>query len=327
MNPDSKPPVTPTPPVAPTTAPAPAQAQANSTPEASPLKQIRTFQGDIAEALGQQKTSIFSLQQQAHAKNVAVARLAPELPEDLAGKKKIIMLVIGTIVLVGLGVGGTWYAYSQYKIKTALPVVTIATNRFINVQNTLDFDATTLNRDSLVSAVRTERAVTPAPGAVQQIQLHNGAGAAAPLISTEDFLNILQTSAPGNLVRAFDPLFMIGILGGLPTAPAGGPTHTFIIIKLDSFESAFPGMLAWEPTLANDILPLFAGDAEVQNVTAQSPFTDITIQNKDARILRDGNGHTVLLYSFYANNYLIITDTEDSLRALIGLLDSQTLSR
>lgn len=304
MNPDGTPPI----PVSPV-APAPTPVPTNPVPEVSPLKQIRTFQGDIAEALGQQKTSIFSLQQQAHAKNAAADRLAPELPKDFSGSRKIIMLILGTVVLVGLGAGGTWYAYSQYKIKTALPVITVAPNRFIRVQNSVTIDPLTLTRDSLISTVRTEQAKALLVGSVEEIQLN---------VKTEDFLNLLQASTPGNLVRALDPLFMLGILGG---------SHTFIIIKLDSFENAFPGMLAWEPTLANDLLPLFASDAEGQNISATSSFSDITIQNKDARVLKDINSHTVLLYSFYANNYLIITDNEDSLRALIGLLDSQTLSR
>jgi hypothetical protein len=304
MNPDNTPPIPNTP--------------NNPTASESPLKQIRTFQGDIAEALDQQKTSVFSLQQQAHAKNAAVAKLAPENPEESSGQKKIILLIIGTIVLVGLGAGGAWYAYTQYKTKTALPTVVVVPNRFINVQNSLTIDTSTLTRDSLVAAVRAENAKSLAAGTVEEIQLN---------LHTENFLNLLQISTPGNLVRALDPLFMLGVLGSSINNPTGGLTHTFLIIKLDSFENAFPGMLAWEPTLANDLLPLFASDAEVQNVSVTSTFSDITIQNKDARILKDGNGHTVLLYSFYANNYLIVTDTEDSLRTLIGLLDSHTLSR
>jgi hypothetical protein len=301
MNPDNIPPVSNTP-----------------TPPPSPLKQIRTFQGDIAEALGKQQTSVFSLQQRERAKGEAASKLAPESQKESSGNKKIILLILGTIILVGLGGGGTWYAYTQYKVKSALPIVTVVPNRFISVQNSLTIDTSTLTRDSLIAAIRTENAKTFAPGAVEELQLN---------MTTEDFLNLLQASTPGNLVRALDPLFMLGELGGSVDTPAGGLTHTFLIIKLDSFENAFPGMLDWEPTLATDMLPLFATDAEVQNVSATSTFSDITIQNKDARILKDINGHTVLLYSFYANNYLIITDNEDSLGALIGLLDSQTLSR
>src|SRR6185312_10238563 len=271
-----------------------------------------------AEALNEQKASVFSLQQQAHAKNAAINKLAPEPAKDYSGMQKIILLIFGTIVLLALGIGGAWYAYTQYKVKTALPAVVVVPNRFLNVQSSVTIDTTSLTRDSLIADIRAEDAKSFAAGTIEEIQLN---------LQTEDFLNLLQASTPSSLVRAFDPLFMLGVLGSSIENPAGGPTHTFLLVKLDSFENAFPGMLAWEPTLANDVLPLFASDGEVQNVSATSTFSDITIQNKDARILKDNNGHTVLLYSFYANNYLIITDNEDSLRALIGLLDSQTLSQ
>ena len=309
MNPENVPPISNIPPTAPTPS-------APSAPEISPLKQIRTFQGDIAEALNEQKSTVFSLQQQAHAKNVATAKLAPEPPRESSGSKKIILLILGTIVLLGLGAGGVWYTYTQYKVKTALPVVATVSNRFINVQNTDTLDATSLTRDTLIAAVRAEKNKSSAAGNIEQIQFN---------LNTEDFVNLLQASTPGNLVRALDPLFMLGVLTSSPDALEGGTTHTFLLVKLDSFENAFPGMLAWEPTLSNDLLPLFATDAEVQNVSATSTFSDITIANKDARVLKDNNGHTVLLYSFYGIGYLIITDNEDSLRALIGLLDSQQL--
>lgn len=304
MNPDSAPPVS-NPPTL-------------ETPEVSPLKQIRTFQGDVAEALKEQKASVFSLQQQAHAKNQAISKLAPEPPKDYSRSQRIILLVLGTIVLVALGAAGTWYAYTQYKVKTALPAVVVVPNQFLNVQNTTTIDTTGLTRDSFIADVRAEDAKTFAAGTIEQIQIN---------LQTEDFLNLLQASTPSSLVRAFDPLFMLGVFGSSPDNPMGGPTHTFLIVKLDSFENAFPGMLNWEPTLAADVLPLFATDAEVQNVSATSTFSDITIANKDARILKDNNGHTVLLYSFYADNYLIITDNESTLGSLVNLLDSQTLSR
>ena len=55
--------------------------------------------------------------------------------------------------------------------------------------------------------------------------------------------------------------------------------------------------------------------------------SDITIKNKDARILKSPTGQTVLLYSFYNNNMLILTDNEETLRALLTKLDSEKLSR
>ena len=53
----------------------------------SPLKQIRTFQGDVAEALGKQKESIFSIQQSEQLKR-ASGGTVPEADNDAESDKK-----------------------------------------------------------------------------------------------------------------------------------------------------------------------------------------------------------------------------------------------
>ena len=101
---------------------------------------------------------------------------------------------------------------------------------------------------------------------------------------------------------------------------------TFLIIKLSSFENAFAGMLAWEKTLSQDIGPLFATSELLRNLPIDSVFTDIVDKNKDIRILMF-NDQTVLLYSFFDNNKLIITDNIDTLRILVDRLIQEKLSR
>jgi hypothetical protein len=157
-----------------------------------------------------------------------------------------------------------------------------------------------------------------ATGTIDHIQFYSAA-ATTTLLKTADFLNILQVQAPRSLVRAFDPLFMYGIVGGSPSA--------FLIIKLDSFENAFPGMLAWEQTLEADIGGLFVTRDAAQNLPADTSFIDTAIKNKDVRILRDEAGNTILLYSFYSNNLLIITDSIYTLDNIESRLTSESLAR
>lgn len=296
--------------------------------ENSSLKQIRTYQGDVADALKNQSESLVSIRRAELVKQGGGNEFAPRrTPEEEALRKsreKTLLLVLGTLILLVLGGIGIWYAYTSYKTKSALPVVVVIPNKFISSEISIDLNISGLARDSFLSTFNLERNKEIKSGNIEQIQLKRNS-TSTPLINTEDFLNILNTKAPSSLVRAFDPLFMLGLIGD--TSLASSTPHTFLLIKLDSFENSYAGMLAWEKDLSNDFLSLFASDETISNIPSDVPFQDITIQNKDARIIKDQNNNTILLYSFYDNNMLIITDNESSLRALIIRLNTSKLSR
>lgn len=308
-------------------------------PEPSPLKQIRTFQGDIAAALGQKKSSVVSLRQAEIARDKARDILAPALKDARAqqqqvqirsqveskGRKQTLLLLLGTIILLGLGGTGSWYAYTTYKTESALPVITKAANHFIVTEKTETLDAGFINRQALIDILVAREATATSTGALT-LDLRLGRSDTSPLLSTQDFLTLIRASAPPSLVRSFDPFFMLGILGTI-AGQTGTSTHPFLLIRLDSFENAFPGMLAWEKTLPINLLPLISPLGQAPALAPEAVFSDVTIKNKDARILKDTNGRTVFLYSFFNNDLLIITDNEDALRALITRLTTETLTR
>jgi len=287
----------------------------------SPLKQIRTYQGDVANALHTQHESIVSIQRAEVARSATNQETKKSAsPEDIEARESSrtgILLSLGILILLLLGTGGGYYAYIGYKAKIAVPTAIAIPNAFFGTDTLINFNALTLTRESLIQAVLTEQAKTT--GGIEQIELRKGEGDTANLLYTEGFFAILQTHAPSSLIRAFDPLFMFGTLGT--------PKHTFLLIKLDSYENAYAGMLEWERDLALDILPLFGNAETVASIPSDTPFVDITIQNKDARILKSPNGKTVLLYSFFDNNMLIIADNEETLKSLMTRLTSEKLTR
>lgn len=294
-----------------------------STEENSPLKQIRTYQGDVASAINKQNETLVSIQRaqaQKNAQGFSSGKLkSPEEMLEEKSKKTAILLLVGMVFLIGLGATGAWYAYKGYKAKTALPTQLITPNKFLITESSTNLDALALNKDSFIQAVQSEWIKEDTSG-IKQLQLERGAPENQKLLTTEDFLSLIQSHAPANLIRSFDPLFMFGFIGGKPK-------HTFLLIKLDSFDNAFPGMIEWEKYLADDTLPLFNSYDVSKSIASQTSFSDITIKNKDARILKSPSGQTVLLYSFYNNNMLILTDNEETLRALLTRLDSEKLSR
>jgi hypothetical protein len=268
----------------------------------APLKQIRTFQGDIAEALERQQESLVSIQRAEHLKRGNV-----EPSSNDSTRKQSLLLILGSLLLVALGSAGVWYAYNEFVKKTTTPTIAVPTNRFVtaNTEANLNITASS-SRDTVISALSGVASNVPQEG-LHHIQI--------PLSSSE-FLQTLESRAPGSLVRAFDPLFMYGVLGKSP----------FLIIKLISFENAFAGMLTWEKNLVEDLGPMFTTSTILKNIPVGSAFTDLTDRNKDVRVLMFEE-NPVLLYSFYDNNMLIITDNIDILRTLIDRLNREKLSR
>lgn len=281
--------------------------------DGTPLKQIRTFQGDVAEALQKQRESLVSIQQIEHLKKSSTRSATLTPLENSKSRTESFYLLLGSLVLFVLGVVGAWYAYNEFVIKSATPIMTAPANRFVSADVEINLNLGTTSRETLINTL--VGAVEGVPA--RELRHINFA------LSTNEFLEMLETRAPGSLVRAFDPLFMFGAFG---ESPAMDGASTFLIIKLVSFENAFAGMLAWEKNLSQDIGPLFATAEFSKSMPRGSTFTDITDRNKDVRILALGD-QPILLYSFFDNNMLIITDHVETLRTLIDRLTREKLSR
>lgn len=137
-------------------------------------------------------------------------------------------------------------------------------------------------------------------------------------------------------MRALDSKFMLGFLG------TQNATETFLLIRVDSFGHAFAGMLEWERDLWGDLGAILSPKTLV--VTAPTPtaatssptttafltfesevsdvFEDLTVRNKDARVLRNGRGDIIFLYAFLDQKTLLITAN----RAIFETLASKVAS-
>lgn len=305
-------------PVAPAENP-PAEAGAPSS-----LKQIRTFEGDVAEAIKKQNESLISIQRKEEKKREAVQTLSPnagvQVEGESSGTVRALILALTTIVLIGGGGYGAYYAWTNYSTKTAPPIISTPTNQFVSASAETNIDASTLGRQSVINIVTEARHKDRGSSSLEQLVWRHGNTPDAELLSTSDFLIRLASHAPSALVRAFNPLFMFGVLGS-------APGHAVMLIKLNSFENAFPRMLDWEPKIAEDILALFADEDTVGGTSATEEFTDKTIQNHDTRVLKDSSGNIVFMYGFFDNSILIMTDGEEAFRTVINRLQSQKLSR
>jgi hypothetical protein len=239
---------------------------------------------------------------------------------------------LGSVVLIAMGGLGAWFGYQELLRRSAPPVISIPENRFITSGSEINLNLLTSNRERFAIAFAETISGTPV-GELRHVVMRKGEGNAAPILTTTEFLALIESRAPGNLVRAFDQLYMTGSIGANP----------FIVIRLGSFENAFAGMLAWESTMGEDLIPLFSSPELMKAIEETNVFRDVIVRNKDVRVLsgtlvsaqQDEDGEVVtsttttpvLLYSFFDNNMLIITNKIEALQTLIDRLTREKLSR
>src|SRR3989344_2019749 len=116
-------------------------------PEETPLKQIRTFQGDVAEVLQRERGSLVSIQRAEHLKKNP---LHDTSSENYKNKSESFFLLVGSLLLFTLGMVGVWYAYNAFIKGGATPVTTASANRFIPVDAEINLNFTVTSREALI---------------------------------------------------------------------------------------------------------------------------------------------------------------------------------
>jgi hypothetical protein len=168
-------------------------------------------------------------------------------------------------------------------------------------------------------------------------------------INSKELFTVLNTEAPESLLRSFGNTFMLGMYKMDSSEP-------FLLIELSSFANAFDGMLKWEKTINKDLGSIFSNRSiSITSHTTEIPespitstttlktvsetrvvnsdllgisvFEDITFKNKDARVLKNTRGETILLYSFLDPKTVLITSSEKVLHEIINKLISEKLVR
>lgn len=139
--------------------------------------------------------------------------------------------------------------------------------------------------------------------------------------------------APNILLRNVGPASTLGVVA------SGGETRPFFVLRVTSFERTFAGMLEWEKTMRDDLsvfypaypstvtLPVATTSSSTPSTTQLAPlpprgFMDVIVENHDARVIKDGEGRTVLIYGYRDKETLVIARNEAAFRELLSRLSS-----
>lgn len=139
------------------------------------------------------------------------------------------------------------------------------------------------------------------------------------IIGLRKFLSLTSPELDQKNLAFVDDNFLIG-------ATNIENKEIFILIKTRSFSDVFDFMRLWENKMFYDLKGVF--DIEVSSETnylLTKDFEDGIVQNKNARILKDKDGKTVMMYVFIDDRSLLITKSnlvakEVGLRLSSGIL-------
>ena len=281
---------------------------------------LHTYTSDFSERIDQKQASTFTVL--AAQQDAGIVRAKP------APKKRRWLPVTAAVLLIVLGTGGLYAAY-QYsglgepKEQTlGVPSLILADEKMELQgpdyrQDLADAAAQPLVEGNILVTYVTAASTTP-------LGLQNAPQPGGALI------RLLNLGAPDILLRNVDLASTVGVVS------SGGETAPFFLLRVNSYERTFAGMLGWENTMLRDLAPLYpefpAPEVVPDTSTTTMPiiapvpmnaprsFTDDVVANRDVRVLRDGAGRTLLLYGYSDKETLIIARDEVAFATLVSRL-------
>jgi hypothetical protein len=274
--------------------------------EVSSLPTLRTYKKDVAGTIQGQKTSLVRMvleEQKGRAK-----RELNELPQS----RKNLPLIFFSVIFFLLAVGVVYYAFFRTVDKSTVftklntvPLIGTEYNKEVLVtgKNTKDITDeinrnlgdTELKLDTIEYVYFTETNTVTTTEGVTEVK---------NILEITKLFETLNIKIPQTFLRSLKNNYMFGFHNFSGNQP-------FLILKTDYYDSAFAGMLEWEPMILTDLYSLF-GVEETDEMTGRT-WADFVVKNKDIRELKNFNGKTILAYMFKDQNTLIISTSENTL--------------
>ena len=275
------------------------------------LPPLRTYQSDVADAIKENNTSVVQIAL-AEARRKERDLKSPEL-----STKKNVGFLFGGIVLVLLGLSVTGYFLFRSEpapvaVVTEIPII------IPDAKSTIVFSNP--SRTQILSTLKAEKNKTAGNvGKVDTIELVRTIGDSKVPIEAPVFLEAIGLSIPEELSRSFENKFVFGF-------HSLQERQAFLLLKTNSYQNTFAGMLAWEGDILYDLQGIFL-NRELEATGNKESFKDEILANKDARVVRDTNGNIIFLYSFLDKETLLITTNTLTLKEIDARLRAAKLAR
>lgn len=225
---------------------------------------IRTYQSDVADSIKDDNVSMIKIALAEKARR----EQAPTFADVSQTKRSHVALisVFAAIIIIGGGVAGLYF----YMNRSLPPTIseTIAPNEpeLLYSEAEALVTANGKNSDQIIRDVRAEMLADLDLGVIKRVLLSTGIGTSTRNTTISEFLGLIRSRASESLKASFGGQYFAG-------GYSSKPHDTFIIIKIDSYELAYPGMLAWEPYMEKDLGAFFPSSVVAAVATTTSVGT------------------------------------------------------
>lgn len=272
--------------------------------ERVPIKSLRTYQGDVEEAIAKNKyssTTILVAEQQRKEKE-------PEKVVEVkySGTRNKVFIYFGGIFLI-LGIAVVSSVY--YLKSTDTVVIEKTTKTIIPPTKAKNIDIAGTNREKFVNSLIAEKTGFDSP--INSVLFLNTTEN-SETAKIEKILSLIAPNQPSSLIRSFGKDYMVGVY-------SYDTNEIFIILTVSDYASSYSGMLKWEKDIARDLGKIYDINQDV--VTSNTLFTDLALKNKDLRVLKDLGGKTQVIYSFIDKNTILITKNERIFSAIMAKIN------
>ena len=257
------------------TLPAPEKPEAPAVPapkaERPLVKPLQTYQDDIESLVGEKQVSVVSIAA-AEAERRGMQAVSEKVqPKEGRGHllRKSLVFASGVVLLAAAG-GTGFYIYTRLQ---PVPLADQSPSPFITVDDTktVVLELGGSRADIMNALTEAKDGVVISLGLMARLQ----AAKPGPLndgtlqeVGAPEFLQALAPSVPPELVRTLEPQMLLGVHNF-------GENQAFMILKADSYETAYSGMLAWEESMYGGLTPLFKRIPPVRALPMPPPAPEV----------------------------------------------------
>jgi hypothetical protein len=284
---------------------------------------IRTFEGDLAEAMARGKTSYAKIAI-AQNRNEKGEEIIKNITEDVEPSKShilrnIIFIFVGIVLLAGGGYGG-YYLFSKstlFHSYTSAPITNQDKPKSILPNDgKIEFDIS--NQSKLIDRLKALVLSQNKPNTIIQIDPVIRTGDVTKSASLEQLKKAFDLYVPDQLNRSLTGDYMIGVY-----VDSNSISSVFVAVKNNYFQNAFSGIVSWEDVLPNDISIFLSSTSRA----VKGRFVDKIVKNRDVRSFANEEKQTLFVYSFINRDLLLFAKNEVILSAIVTRLDTNTFSR
>ncbi len=232
-------------------------------------------------------------------------------------------IVPGFAVVFSIIGGGYYYYYNTLQTEQAARLKVENTQNFIPSETSHELNTNGKTGRDIAFMLGRERVETTGKlGSLVSVYFSEEESGLKKYLTAQEFLTQTGTDVPALLLRSLDPRFTTGI-------HIFDGNQMFLVLKINSYENAFAGMLEWEENIETRLLPLLRPAIDLtypKEAVDQRSFRDSVIRNRDVRVLQNELGRTLMLYAFTDQKTLVIATSPETLIEVATRLNTRTVT-